>query len=300
MIKIVTDSTCDLPPEWVMRYGITVVPIHIYFGTQHFLDRVTIDAPAFYERIARSGQIPTTSQPSVGEFATVYRQLAAEGADTIISLHVTGQLSGTVRSAQLAAQEVAGEVDVRVFDSLAGSAALGYMAVEAAEAVRAGFDVEGILEMLQRIRDGLSIVLTPLNLKFLQQSGRVSKLQGAIGALLNIKPIIELRSGVLEATERVRSRSKAIARLLTRTVERHGAERPLNLAVVHANVPEDGRRLMEQVVASLSVNQVLMTELALSVAVHLGPGTVGVVAYPAELGLPLPALEEITHRSKPT
>ncbi len=104
MIKIVTDSACDLPSEWVKRYDITVVPIHIRFGTEHFLDRVTIDASAFYERIARTGEIPTTSQPSVGEFAAVCRQLAAEGADAMISMHVTGRLGGTVRSAELAAQ----------------------------------------------------------------------------------------------------------------------------------------------------------------------------------------------------
>jgi len=300
MIKIVTDSTCDLPTELVDRYNITVVPIHIYFGTDHFLDRVTIDAVTFYDRIASTGEIPTTSQPSVGEFAAVYRQLAAEGADTVVSMHVTGQLSGTVRSAELAAKEVADEVDVRVFDSLAGSAALGYMAMEAAQAAQAGFDVEAILSMLKRIRDGLSIVLTPLNLEFLQKSGRVSKLQGAIGALLNIKPIIELRSGTLEATERVRSRRKAIERLLVRTLEQHGTDRALNLAVVHANAPEDGRRLLDRVVATFPVNRVLVTELALSVAVHLGPGTVGVVAYPAELGFPLPRLEETRHRSGTT
>ena len=292
-IKIVTDSTCDLPAELVECHAITVVPVHIYFGTEHFLDRVTIDAATFYDRVLTSGEIPTTSQPSVGEFAAVYRELAASGADTILSMHVTGQLSGTVRSAEMAAREVADEVEVHVFDSRAGSAALGYMALEAAQAAQAGYDIRAILEMLNRIREALTIVLTPLNLEFLQKSGRVSKLQGAIGALLNIKPIIELQEGALEATERMRSRRKAIARLLELTVERHGTDRPLNVAVVHANALAEAQQLVERVKATFQVHWMLLTDLALSVAVHLGPGTLGVVAYPAELGLPLPAMEDV-------
>lgn len=292
MIAIVTDSTCDLPASLRQAYepstgskdGFHVIPVHIYFDTEDFLDGVTIDGPAFYQRIAETGVIPTTSQPSVGEFAQLYRELAGNGADEIISLHVTGRLSGTVQSAEMAAREVADEVKVHVFDSRAGSAGLGYMAMEASEAAKAGKSAAEILALLTRIRDNLTIVLTPLNLEFLQKSGRVSRLQGAIGALLNIKPIIELQDGALEATERVRSRRKALDRVVEITAATHG-DSPLNLAVVHAAVPDDARALLAKVETTLNCSQVFTTDLALSVAVHLGPGTVGLVAYPTDVGM---------------
>ncbi|MFQ5857567.1 MAG: DegV family protein [Anaerolineae bacterium] len=165
MIAIVTDSTCDLPASLRQAYDFTVIPVHIYFDTEDFLDGVTIDAASFYRRIAETAVIPTTSQPSVGEFARLYRELAENGADEIISLHITGRLSGTVRSAEMAAREVAGEVKVHVFDSAGGSAGLGYMAMEATEAVKAGKSAEEILALLTRIRDNLTVVLTPLNLE---------------------------------------------------------------------------------------------------------------------------------------
>ncbi len=284
MIAIVTDSTCDLPASLVAAYEFHIIPVHIFFDTEEFLDGVTIDAQSFYGRIAETGVIPTTSQPSVGEFCEFYRRLKDEGADEIISMHVTGQLSGTVRSAEMAAREVADEVRVHVFDSAAGSAGLGYMAMEAVTAAKAGQSANEILALLRRIRESLTIVLTPLNLEFLQKSGRVSRLQGAIGALLNIKPIIELKDGMLEATERVRSRRKALDRVLEITMSAHGS-RPVNLAVVHAAAPEDARVLLEKVEKTFNCNQVFTTDLALSVAVHLGPGTVGLVAYPAEVGV---------------
>lgn len=284
MIAIVTDSTCDLPASLRALYPFSVIPVHIHFDSEDFLDGVTIDAQTFYQRIAETGIIPTTSQPSVGEFAQLYRELATNGADEIITMHVTGRLSGTVRTAEMAAREVADEITVHVFDSGGGSAGLGYMAMEASEAAQAGQSTEEILTLLKRIRDNLTITLTPLNLEFLQKSGRVSRLQGVIGTLLNIKPIIELKEGALEATERVRSRRKALDRVVKLTAAAHN-DRPLNLAVVHATASDDAHVLLDKAATTLNGNQVFTTDLALSVAVHLGPGTVGLVAYPAEISM---------------
>jgi DegV family protein with EDD domain len=284
MIAIVTDSTCDLPASLRAAYDFAVIPAHVVFGSEDFLDGVTIDARTFYRRIRETGVIPTTSQPSVGEFAQLYRELAAHGADEIISLHISRHLSGIVGSAEMAVREVADEVKVHVFDSAAGSVGLGYMVVEAAEAVKAGQSAEEILALLKKIRDSLTIVLAPLNLEFLQKSGRISRLQSAIGALLNIKPIVQLKNGALEATERIRSRRKSLHRLVEITAKAHGS-RPVNVGIAHAAVPEDARLLLGMAEATLNCKQTFTADLGLGITAHLGPGTVGLGAYPTDAGM---------------
>ena len=284
MIAIVTDSTCDLPASLRAAHDFAVIPAHVVFGSEDFLDGVTIDAEAFYRRISETGVIPTTSQPSVGEFVQLYRELAASGAYEILSLHISRHLSGIVGSAEMAVSEVADEVKVHVFDSAAGSIGLGYMVVEAAEAVKAGQSAGEILTVLGRIRDSLTIVLAPLNLEFLLKSGRISRLQGALGALLNIKPIVQLQSGTLQATERVRSRRKSLQRIVEITAEAHGS-RPVNVGVAHADAPDDARMLLSIAEATLNCRQTFTTDLGLGITAHLGPGTVGLGAYPADAGM---------------
>jgi DegV family protein with EDD domain len=284
MIAIVTDSTCDLPASFTPPDHVAIVPAHIFFGTEAYLDGVSIDAESFYRRIVESDTIPTTSQASVGEFAEVYRGLAAQGAEQIVSVHISSRLSGFVETARMAATEVADEVEVHVIDSATGSVILGYMVMEARAAIEAGQSVEDVVAMVERIRDNLTIILAPLNLEFLQKSGRVNRLQGAIGALLSIKPIIELRQGSLDATQRVRSRRKALERMVEVTLAAHG-DRPVNLAVAHAGVPEDAQRLLELARRALDCRHVFTADLGLGITAHLGPGTVGLGAYPADLGV---------------
>ena len=134
MIKIVTDTTCDLPPDWFSRYNITAVPINIQFGLETFKDRVTIDPDTFYQRINTEGELPTTSQPSVGEFAQVYQDLAADGSQ-ILSIHLTSKLSGTWQAAILTAKQQRDKIKINVVDSLTGSVGLGLMVREAAQLV---------------------------------------------------------------------------------------------------------------------------------------------------------------------
>lgn len=284
MIAIVTDSTCDLPASLRAAYDFAIIPAHVIFDSEDFLDGVTIDAETFYRRITETGVIPTTSQPSVGEFTQLYRDLAAQGADEIISLHISRHLSGVIGSAEMAARDVADEVKVHIFDSAAGSVGLGYMVMEAAEGVKRGHSARDILTRLERIRDSLTIILAPLNLDFLRASGRISRLQGAIGALLNVKPIVQLKSGTLQATERVRSRSKSLQRIVDLTAAAHGSQ-PVNVGVAHAAAPDDARKLMSMAETVLNCKQVFTADLGLGITAHLGPGTVGLGAYPAGAGL---------------
>jgi DegV family protein with EDD domain len=221
-LRIVTDSTCDLPKAWYGEHAIHVVPINIQFGTDTYAEGVSIDAETFYRRIAESKVFPQTSQPSVGAFVETYRRLGQDGSP-IVSIHVTGKLSGTYQSAELARREVGDSIRVRVFDSLCGSAAMGFMCVEAARLARRGSNEEEILRRLEEIRPRVNIFLTPANLEYLKMSGRVKGLQALLGSLLNVKPIIGLHAGLLEPEGRARSRSKALEQVLERTRQAVGA-----------------------------------------------------------------------------
>lgn len=279
MIKIVTDSTSDLPAEWYRRHDVTVAPINIQFGTETFLDGVTIDRPAFYRKIEERGVLPKTSQPSVGQFRDIYTQLAAGGATDILSIHVTAKLSGTYQSADLARELVAGQVRVHPFDSACGSAGLGFMALEAARMAEADKGVAEIVARLEELRSRVTIALTLKDLRFAQMSGRVGKLQGSLSSLLNIKPLVLLENGVIDVADKVRTRRKAVERMLDMVVERVGRGGPVNLAAVHAAAPEEGQALLEQARAYFDVRESFVEDLALSLAVQFGPGTLGLVAY---------------------
>jgi DegV family protein with EDD domain len=279
MIRIVTDSTCDLPAEHYREHDVTVVPINIQFGTQGFLDGVTIDGPTFYQTIRHLGFLPKTSQPSVGQFTDAYLRLLDKGADEILSIHCTARLSGTYQSAALTAELLSGRVRVHVFDSGCGSAGLGFMVLEAARMASAGAAVTEILTRLEAIRSAIFLGFTVRDLRFAQMSGRVGKLQGSLASLLNIKPVILLDQGVIDVSEKVRTRAKSLDRVLQLAVEAVGTVQRVDLAVVHALAHEEAAALLERARALCNCRETFLSELALSLAVHFGPGTVGLIAY---------------------
>ncbi len=277
-IAFVTDSTCDLPPEWQGRSRLHVLPVHIHFGESSLREGVDIDEVAFYERVNREGAIPRTSQPSPGEFADLYHSLAATH-DAILSLHIGGKLSGTYQSAMLAKEMIGDQIAIYPFDSDCGSLGLGFMAMEAVQMVEDGSTIPQVLARLDYIRRGMNIFLSPDTLKYVQMSGRISALGSAVASLLNIKPIIQLHEGQLLAGERVRTRKRALHTMVERMAERlNGA--PARVGVADARAEEDAATLAQMARATLNCTQVWRAALATSVAVHLGPGTVGLVAYP--------------------
>lgn len=279
-IKVLTDSTCDLPASYFEKYDIGVVPINIQFGNDSFQEGVNIDQTTFYKKVDALGIIPTTSQPSVGQFAEVYRAFARQGYDTIISLHVTGKLSGTMNSAILAAQEVEKEIRVLPYDSLAGSAGLGFMCVDAAQMARAGKSAAEIIAQLDQKRSHTRIFLTLATLKYAQMSGRISHLQGFIASLLNVKPLISLKDGMLLPSGRVRSRQAALAQLLDLAKEA-ADNQPVHFAVIHGEARAEAEQLMERGKQELKCVDTFIDDVAISLAVHFGPGVVGTVVYPA-------------------
>ena len=280
MIRIVTDSTCDLPEELMALHDIHVVPIHIQFGVETYRDGQTIDKPTFYRRVEQDGMLPKTSQPPPGDFVRMYQAIVGP-ADEIFSIHVTGKLSGTFNSAQLAAEALADRIKVHVFDSWAGSAGLGFMCLDAVRMAEAGKSAADILKRLETTRPQVNHLFTMANLKFAEMSGRVNKLQSALASLLNIKPIVQAEGGLMQVADQVRTRKKAIERVISIARERVG-ETKVNLAVIHAQAPDEAAQMLEQARRALQVGETFVHDLALSLAVHFGPGTLAVVTYPAE------------------
>lgn len=280
MIKIVTDSTCDLPPGWISRYGLTIVPINIQFGLETFREGQTISPDAFYQRIHAEGVLPTTSQPAVGEFCQIYQDLAADGSE-ILSVHVTSKLSGTWQSASMAARQVQDRVRVGVVDSLTGSVGLGLLVREAALLAEAGLSATEIVARLEVRRPEIHVFIMLKDLRFARMSGRVGRLRELLASLLHIKPIITVDEGALIPVERARSQQKGFERMVELAAERLG-QAPVHLGVTHAQAPGQAAELLALARRRLNCQETFIADLALSLAVHFGPGTVGFATYPAE------------------
>jgi DegV family protein with EDD domain len=279
MFRIVTDGAADMPDGWENEYDIQVLPINIYFGDKTYLGGVNLSNEDFYRLVDESGKVPKTSQPSPFQFKEFYERIARAG-DTILSLHVTSKLSGTFESAVTAAHELAGKFNVIPFDSGAGSAALGMMCREARLMERAGLAVQQIVERMYQIRRNVQIVLTLDKLDYARMSGRVGALQAALASALNVKPIVMLKEGVLDMAEKVRTRGKALDRVLEILHTRFEDE-PVSVAAVHARDLSSAQVLLERARKIFNIKEIIMTELSIAVAANLGPGTVGLIIYPA-------------------
>jgi DegV family protein with EDD domain len=276
MIKIVADSTCNLTDEIVQQYDLRIAPIAIQFGQESYEEGIDIDRDTFYRKIEEIGIIPTSSQPSPAWFAKHYEELQDS---SVLVITVTRKHSGTFESA-IMAKSMVPEADVEVFDSASISLGTGWMVLEAARMVETGASLPDVLRRLETIRSKSRLFLTPLTLKYLQMSGRVGRLQSAIASMLKVKPIIYLEEGSLEVGENVRTRSKALARLVDLLDVYFGRDQPLNLAVMHARAEEDAKWLVDKTKEVLNINEFMMADLVASLAVHGGPGVIGIFGYP--------------------
>lgn len=276
MVRVITDTTCNLPPELIAAHHIPTAPIAIQFGEEGYDEFINLDRDLFYRRIQETGTIPTTSQPSPAWFAEQYR-LAAQARLPVVVITVTSKHSGTHQSALLA-RSLVPEADVEVFDSASISLGTGWMVLEAAEMAARGSTRSAILQRLAAIRRNSHLYLTPATLKYLQMSGRVGKLQGALASVLDVKPIIILQDGVLEARENVRTRTKALERLVA-LAEAAAGSAPVRMGIVHARAPEEARKLLEMVTPRLNCEAVMMEDLVPSLAVHGGPGVLGLAFH---------------------
>lgn len=280
MLRIVTDGAADMPREWQEQYDIHVVPINIHFGETTYLSDVTLDREGFYRLVDESKRVPKTSQPSPHQFVEFYNKIAQAG-DTILSIHVTSKLSGTYASAIAAAQELAEKFHIIPFDSMSGSAAIGILCREARLLERAGKNLQEILARLEELRARSGVILALDTLEYARMSGRVGTLQAALASMLNVKPIAVLKDGVLNMAEKVRTRKASLDRLLE-MVKEYVGDREVIMSIVHARDPQAGADLMERARRMFNTRDLFLTDLSISVAANLGPGTVGIVFFPLE------------------
>jgi DegV family protein with EDD domain len=276
MLRVIADTTCNLAPELIAAHHLPTAPIAIQFGEEGYDEFINLDRELFYRRIQETGTIPTTSQPSPAWFAEQYRR-AAQARQPVLVITVTSKHSGTHHSAVLA-RSLVPEADVEVFDSASISLGTGWMVLEAVEMAARGSSRSAVLQRLGVIRRNSHLYLTPATLKYLQMSGRVGKLQGALASVLDVKPIIILQDGVLEARENVRTRGKALERLVA-LAEAAAGSAPVRMGIVHARAPEEGRKLLDMVTARVNCEAVMMEDLVPSLAVHGGPGVVGLAFH---------------------
>jgi DegV family protein with EDD domain len=257
-----------------------MIPVNILFGEKSYLQGVELDNEGFYKLVEETKRIPKTSQPSPYQFSEFYRKIAKKG-DTIISIHITSKVSGTYASAVAAAEEVKDEFNVIPVDSACGSLGIGLMCREIRKMEKAGTSVEEILSYIEGIKYNVRVILTLDTLEYAKMSGRVKTLQAALASVLNVKPIAILRDGDLSMSERVRTRKGSLDRVIEIAKEEYG-DKPVYLAVIHARDPKSGEGLLEQAKSSFNHKETMISELSISIAANLGPGTVGLVVYPLE------------------
>lgn len=275
-IKIIVDSACDLPRAIRERFDIRMVPVNIHIGGRSYEDGVEMSREDLYRRM-EAGVVPTTSQPAPGKFLEVYRELAKK-ASTILSIHVTSKLSGVYQSAMLARSMVP-EIDIRVIDSLSASMGTGFLALAAARASEAGKTAGEILVSVEEIKSRMNVFATVSTLRYLRLSGRVGSLGGMLASLLDIKPVITIRDGLVEALGAVRTRAKSLDRLVELTAQAVGEAKPVSVAIIHAYVPEDAEWLRQRLEAILKCKEVFVVEVTPALAVLGGPGLIGVISY---------------------
>jgi len=272
-VRVVTDSTADIPDALMREWGIAMVPLLVNFGAESYRDRVDITHQQFMERLAASKALPTTSQPSPGQFEEEYRRLAGEGAEGIVSLHISERLSGTVGAARLAAEAVADAVQVEVVDSRSVSLGLGFMALEAARGAREGADLATAVAAAQRMIPNTHIIFFADTLEYLQKGGRIGRAAAIAGSILALKPLMRIDEGVVVPHERTRTRSKAIDGLVKFV---NDFPRVKRLGVLKSG-DADLEPLLDRLAPRFPRDTILVTEVSPVIAVHLGPGALGCI-----------------------
>ncbi len=277
-VAIVTDSTAYLPRDWIDKYGVKVAPSVVIWDGEELRDWYDITAQEFFERLSKSSTMPTTSQPTPAYFKGLYEELLAEGKD-ILGVHISHKLSGTFSSAEQA-KALFPDAYIENVDTLSASMGEGWPLLMAVRAARDGKSLEECKAIVEEACKYTGIQLTVETLEFLHRGGRIGGAQRLLGTALNFKPILEVIDGRIEPVERVRTRKKSLARLAELTLERIGDARPVYMAAIHANSPEDAEYVLEQVAESIPLKARLVTDVSPTVGTHTGPGTIG-LAYMA-------------------
>jgi DegV family protein with EDD domain len=278
MIKIVTDSTAYLPESIIREHDIRVVPLYVHFGEEAFKEGVELSHEEFYARLKEAPELPTTSQPSAGEFHQVFKELVDAGHE-IVTLTISSKLSGTWNSA-MAATEMLPDAGVSIIDTLSTAVGLHLMLDAATGAIAAGATRQEVVDQIEEIKKRICLFLVVDTLEYLAKGGRIGNAKAFMGTLLKVKPILALQDGVIEPIEQVRSKRKALTRMLE-LVEGHlGANgHQARIGLANALVPEEARAYGRQVQSRLGCPEPFVSDLGPVIGTHTGPGVIAIAAY---------------------
>lgn len=272
-VRIVTDSTADLPPQLAQELGIAVVPVYVRFGDKSYLDGIEISYDELYDKLINSPIHPSTSQPTPVDFAKVYQELSRE-TDKIISIHVSGKLSGTYSSALQGKKLVDSKTNITVIDSESVTMGLGIIAISAARLALLNENLTGILEDIKQSKINMHLLGALDTLKYLALGGRIGRARALLGSVLNVKPLITIRNGEIAPIGNVRTHTKAVEKLVEFV---KGASNIQDMAIIHNTTPDDAASLKDPLSSFVSSDHLYMARLGPALGVHAGPRTLAVV-----------------------
>jgi DegV family protein with EDD domain len=274
-VRIVTDSSCDLPQALCDQYGITVVPLTIRFGTEEFVDRVDLTPTQFWERCASSPVLPETAAPAPGAFDAAFRAAAADGADGVVCVNISSKLSATSQSAEAAALLLSNTIPVQVIDSESVTMGLGMIVLHAARRAESGGDLDDVVASTQGAVGRCRVFGTLDTLENLKKGGRIGGAKALLGSLLSIKPVVVVENGKVEEGAKQRTRSRALRYLVERITSEPGKIE--HLAVMNGAAPDVGV-FLDLLAAHFPREQIVVADLGAVIGAHTGIGTIG-IAY---------------------
>lgn len=281
MLRIVTDSTADLPVYYYEEYSVEVVPLYINFGETTYKENVDLTNEEFYRQLRdfEPHGIPTTSQPTPQDFLETYKRIPE---DQILSIHISSGLSGTCQSANIAKDMVA-EKDITVVDSGLVSAGLGMLVLAAGRAIQRGLDKTKIVELLEELKKRIRVYFTVETLNYLKKGGRIGKAQALLGTILHIIPILSLEEGIIVPVEKMRGRKRVLPKYRELIRSWVSGEGPIDAILVHADCEESARELREMLKDNFVCRELIVSTVGGVVGSHAGPGTWGLAICPAEM-----------------
>ncbi len=279
-IALVTDSTAYLPEDFIKENEVRVVPLRVIFGTEEYREGIELSPKEFYQKVKESSELPTTSQPPIGDYTTVYESLVEEGYDEAIVVSLSSGLSGTFNAAR-SATEMVGGIKIHVFDSKIAALAEGLYVIEAARMLKEGASSETILARLKEIRDekGMKVYLIVDDLSNLHRGGRMTGAQALLGSLLQVKPILTFVDKKIVLFEKVRTKKKALARMKALFAEEADTGAPIRATVITAEREDEAQDIVKELSAAYPNVEIDTGYLDAVVGTHVGEGTIGLAWY---------------------
>jgi DegV family protein with EDD domain len=273
MVRVVTDSTADLPKEIVEEYGIEIVPLTVRLGNTMFRDYYDVSPPQFFQMLKETDDFPRTSQPSVDEFVRTYTKLGNK--DDIVSIHISMDMSATAQSASVALQQLP-DWKVKIIDSRTVSIGLGLIALEAAKAAKDGADIKEVLNLIDDLKSGTKVFFSVDSLDFLQKGGRIGRAQGFLGTMLKIKPLLAVADGFVSPVERVRGSNRLISRMVELIKEEADKYTSMKATFIYGETQEHCNNLISQLNSAVQFENLYKNYVGSVITSHAGPTAFGI------------------------